>query len=1076
MGRGRYGRGRGRGGGGEGGGRGGGGGRGRSSERGYGGGGGGGGHGGWGGPAKRGRFMRRDFKDGRPNEWRGDSPAGRGEGRGGDEEQGDGRQQNGAWNSYVYENAALESYYKTQKIVGEDEWEDFLACMRTHLPTTFRINGSGKFAHEIRDQMQRDFFDLLKDKKEVDGEVLEPPRPLPWYPDNLAWHLSFSRMQLRKMPLLGKVFDFMKRENEIGSITRQEAVSMVPPLLLDVQPHHRVLDMCAAPGSKTFQLLEMLHQGGNPAVIPAGVVIANDVDVQRCHLLVHQTQRMCSPAILVTNHEAQMFPSLHKKGGPTATPAAAPGEGALDEDQLWFDRILCDVPCSGDGTLRKAPDIWRKWNAAVGCGLHPLQVRIAMRGVALLKVGGRLIYSTCSLNPVENEAVVAQVLRESGGAMELLETSEMLPELKRRPGLRSWKVKGRSEWYTSYCQAERGRNVNVGPSMFPSGNTTGPSPAPPAEPVEVGNGDANPMEEDGKEAGEGKERPDRSGDPPETCPFPLERCLRVVPHDQDTGGFFVAVMQKVAPLTALPPLSSRDRHRMERGILPRHIAEEQAAAAAAAGSEKQADGEPPVASEAPLPSSDTPRATEADGPALAEAIIVEDEGGDVAGEDEVTSAVVGASAVNGEEGGLGEGIDEGHDEPTVEDAFPGEERLSVGAPAGIIVDDAMEGSGKPEDIVEDSGKAVAVVEQTEVAAEGTEGANEAEEGGQGGAPGDSKRYQQQGRWRGVDPVIFLTDEGILTSLEDYYGLPRSFLETHLVTRSDDIARVKRLYYVCSAVGDIIRQNFATGEHLKIVSTGLKLFERQSVKDPTVKCAYRITSEGLPLILPHLTRQILHCNAVDFRHLLANRNVAFDSFTTPETTAGLQAALPGCVVMVLQRTLANSGATGEETDVEEAGARRMAVGVWRGKNGVSLLVTKVETQQLLERLKLPSPVEASTGPETAVAEAEGKSIEETRSAAQPVSILCVGEEGGDSGAAQQQKGDPSIKVEAALAAAPQAEVAATEANATTVAGVEATAGTHAAISAGSSEVPVTEDVRAKGPGVQDAASEGGPLQQ
>lgn len=75
---------------------------------------------------------------------------------------------------------------------------------------------------------------------QLDGEALDPPRPLPWYPDNLAWHLSFSRNQLRKLSWLSDIHEFMKSANEHGSITRQEAVSMVPPLLLDVQPHHKV--------------------------------------------------------------------------------------------------------------------------------------------------------------------------------------------------------------------------------------------------------------------------------------------------------------------------------------------------------------------------------------------------------------------------------------------------------------------------------------------------------------------------------------------------------------------------------------------------------------------------------------------------------------------------------------------------------------------------------------------------------------------------------------------------------------------------------------------------------------------
>merc|ERR1712196_492589 len=75
-----------------------------------------------------------------------------------------------------------------------------------------------------------------------------------------------------------------------------------------------------------------------------------------------------------------------------------------------------------------------------GIALHPLQIQIAMRGVSLLKVGGLMVYSTCSFNPVENEAVVKEILLRCGGAVELVDASDMLPGLIRRPGLHSWKV------------------------------------------------------------------------------------------------------------------------------------------------------------------------------------------------------------------------------------------------------------------------------------------------------------------------------------------------------------------------------------------------------------------------------------------------------------------------------------------------------------------------------------------------------------------------------------------------------------------------------------------------------------
>ena len=75
----------------------------------------------------------------------------------------------------------------------------------------------------------------------------------------------------------------------------------------------QVLDTCAAPGSKTVQMLEMLHEEGG---LPSGFVVANDSETQRCNLLVHQTKRMHSPALVVTNHDASNFPLLRRRSEP----------------------------------------------------------------------------------------------------------------------------------------------------------------------------------------------------------------------------------------------------------------------------------------------------------------------------------------------------------------------------------------------------------------------------------------------------------------------------------------------------------------------------------------------------------------------------------------------------------------------------------------------------------------------------------------------------------------------------------------------------------------------------------------
>lgn len=140
-------------------------------------------------------------------------------------------------------------------------------------------------------------------------------------------------------------------------------------------------------------------------------------------MLVHQSARLHSTAMMVTNLDASSFPTL-KLGS----------REAHNRRTLYFDRILCDVPCSGDGTLRKNMQIWNSWQPAVGNGLHAyvfphavslscpftvtrirLQLRILLRAMAMLAPNGRIVYSTCSLNPIENEAVLAAALNATPG-------------------------------------------------------------------------------------------------------------------------------------------------------------------------------------------------------------------------------------------------------------------------------------------------------------------------------------------------------------------------------------------------------------------------------------------------------------------------------------------------------------------------------------------------------------------------------------------------------------------------------------------------------------------------------------
>ena len=218
-------------------------------------------------------------------------------------------------------------------------------------------------------------------------------------------------------------------------------------------------------------------------------------------MLVKQAKRLQSPCLMVTNHDAQSFPQLYIES-----------EGEEKYNPLRFDRILADVPCSviilsnikGDGTFRKNLNLWRTWAVQNGNGLHKLQLMILQRGCEMLKVGGRIVYSTCSMNPIENEAVVAEMIRRGEGSIKLVDVSEQLEELKRSPGVINWIMADRDgSIYKSMDEVPVEQKKYIVESMFP---------------------------------------------PKDIESFGMSKCLRIYPHLQNTGGFFVAVLEKSCEL------------------------------------------------------------------------------------------------------------------------------------------------------------------------------------------------------------------------------------------------------------------------------------------------------------------------------------------------------------------------------------------------------------------------------------------------------------------------------------------------------------------------------------------------
>ncbi len=159
-----------------------------------------------------------------------------------------------------------------------------------------------------------------------------------------------------------------------GAYYIQEPSAMLPAELLGVRPGERVLDLCAAPGGKSTQLIDAMED--------QGLLVANDISVSRGKAVVKNLERFGAGRILVTAETPKRLAEIF--GG-------------------YFDRILADVPCSGEGMFRREPSMCREWQEKGPDFYQPLQREILTQAVEMLRPGGRLVYSTCTFNRSEDE-------------------------------------------------------------------------------------------------------------------------------------------------------------------------------------------------------------------------------------------------------------------------------------------------------------------------------------------------------------------------------------------------------------------------------------------------------------------------------------------------------------------------------------------------------------------------------------------------------------------------------------------------------------------------------------------------
>lgn len=232
------------------------------------------------------------------------------------------------------------------------DWEDFKKYSLSFLRRSIRINTLMGSVKEIKEGI------------EAKGWKLEP---IPWCKEGF-WI---------EHPVRRDVGNLL--EHHLGKIYVQEAASMIPPLVLNPKPGEIVLDMAAAPGSKTTQMGIMMEN--------KGLIVANDNKGIRMQSLGINVQRSGLTNVLISLMTGKRF------------------------YQFQFDKILLDAPCSGTGTIRKSLKTIRIWNPGTIVSLSRQQKELIQRAFENLKPGGEMVYSTCSVEPEEDEGVVDFLLK-----------------------------------------------------------------------------------------------------------------------------------------------------------------------------------------------------------------------------------------------------------------------------------------------------------------------------------------------------------------------------------------------------------------------------------------------------------------------------------------------------------------------------------------------------------------------------------------------------------------------------------------------------------------------------------------
>lgn len=197
-----------------------------------------------------------------------------------------------------------------------------------------------------------------------------------------------------------------------GAVYSQEPSAQLVGAVAAAQPGMTVLDLCAAPGGKsTFLAGDM----GN-----TGVLVSNEINLGRARILASNIERWGNTNVIVTNHD------------PASLAQALP---------QTFDLILVDAPCSGEGMFRKDPEAMSYWDTDYPAACAKRQREILTEAIKMLKPGGRLVYSTCTFAPEEDEQIIAWLCQT---------TALTVVPIKKLPGMDD----GRPEWAEGFAEVQ----------------------------------------------------------------------------------------------------------------------------------------------------------------------------------------------------------------------------------------------------------------------------------------------------------------------------------------------------------------------------------------------------------------------------------------------------------------------------------------------------------------------------------------------------------------------------------------------------------------------------------------------